>query len=153
MNYFPTFRYHKEQGAIIFQSDSELAAAGAGWADTPGRVETGPYYPDSDAKRLGVVRKDVDEDVADNNNNPDENNQTGSDGADDVNTDGNAPAHVATGNDTLIPFNAIPVIGISELQGKTLPELRMIAAEQDPPIKGYQRMNANTLIARLTGAQ
>ena len=143
MEYFPTCRYHKEQGSKLFHSDKELREAGPGWADTPARIETGPFYPESDAARIGV----------------EPNTQ------DDPGTPQPAPETTATSPDTTtgddiqtppseqepIVTPRTPIMGAGDLENKTVPELKMLASQAVPPIRGWQRMNKTTLIAKLSG--
>ena len=35
---FPSFLYHREQGAKLVKSEEELLKLGAGWADNPSKV-------------------------------------------------------------------------------------------------------------------
>jgi len=38
LEHFPTWRYHKKHGARLFQTQEEYDKAGAGWVDSPDKL-------------------------------------------------------------------------------------------------------------------
>lgn len=54
IKHFPSWRYHKELGEKLVQNESECAALGKGWFDSPAGFDSIEQEPASETKTIPV---------------------------------------------------------------------------------------------------